>query len=169
MPAKKATPEKKTQNICLLSKEKSAFSQLQRIENKFYHQTWSCAKSQAARRKLWHEKSFGEFWLTGKPLRWACFVAGGKGRWQEIVKTPFFVEASVYFHQLSVVFPAKYNSAQEVTPCWGRAQAKAAASTPTSSSTVKAPCASPLGVSSLEIHWSDVNEAFCLLTLAGDA
>ncbi|CAM9666893.1 unnamed protein product [Bubo scandiacus] len=31
---------------------------LQRIENKFYHQTWSCAKSQAARRKLWHEKSF---------------------------------------------------------------------------------------------------------------
>ncbi|XP_057236847.1 uncharacterized protein LOC130582259 [Malurus melanocephalus] len=31
---------------------------LQRIENKFYHQTWSCAKSQAARRKLWHKKSF---------------------------------------------------------------------------------------------------------------
>ncbi|KAM6110356.1 LOW QUALITY PROTEIN: coiled-coil domain-containing protein 187 [Pterocles gutturalis] len=31
---------------------------LQRIENKFYQQTWSCAKSQAARRKLWHEKSF---------------------------------------------------------------------------------------------------------------
>ncbi|KAM6237719.1 coiled-coil domain-containing protein 187 isoform 3-T3 [Spheniscus humboldti] len=31
---------------------------LQRIENKFCHQTWSCAKSQAARRKLWHEKSF---------------------------------------------------------------------------------------------------------------
>ncbi|KAM6399899.1 LOW QUALITY PROTEIN: coiled-coil domain-containing protein 187 [Rhynochetos jubatus] len=31
---------------------------LQRIENKFYHQMWSCAKSQAARRKLWHEKSF---------------------------------------------------------------------------------------------------------------
>ncbi|XP_071430619.1 coiled-coil domain-containing protein 187 isoform X3 [Pithys albifrons albifrons] len=31
---------------------------LQRIENKFYHQTWSGAKSQAARRKLWHEKSF---------------------------------------------------------------------------------------------------------------
>lgn len=34
------------------------FQKLQRIENKFYHQTWSCAKSQAARRKLWHEKSF---------------------------------------------------------------------------------------------------------------
>ncbi|XP_068011971.1 coiled-coil domain-containing protein 187 isoform X3 [Melanerpes formicivorus] len=31
---------------------------LQRIENKFDHQTRSCAKSQAARRKLWHEKSF---------------------------------------------------------------------------------------------------------------
>ncbi|XP_053940538.1 uncharacterized protein LOC128854126 [Cuculus canorus] len=31
---------------------------LQRIENKFYHQTWSCAKSQAARRKLWCEKGF---------------------------------------------------------------------------------------------------------------
>ncbi|KAM9271259.1 coiled-coil domain-containing protein 187 [Morus bassanus] len=31
---------------------------LQRIENKFCHQTWSCAKSQTARRKLWHEKSF---------------------------------------------------------------------------------------------------------------
>ncbi|XP_065551501.1 centrosome-associated protein 350-like [Lathamus discolor] len=31
---------------------------LQKIENKFYHQTWRCAKSQAARRKLWHEKSF---------------------------------------------------------------------------------------------------------------
>ncbi|KAM9370799.1 coiled-coil domain-containing protein 187 [Phaethornis superciliosus] len=31
---------------------------LQQIENKFYHQTWSCAKSEAARRKLWHEKSF---------------------------------------------------------------------------------------------------------------
>ncbi|XP_061867417.1 coiled-coil domain-containing protein 187 isoform X3 [Colius striatus] len=31
---------------------------LQRIENKFYHQTWSCAKSEAARRKLWHESSF---------------------------------------------------------------------------------------------------------------
>ncbi|XP_064324564.1 centrosome-associated protein 350-like isoform X2 [Phalacrocorax carbo] len=31
---------------------------LQRIENKFYHQTWSCAKSQTARRKPWHEKSF---------------------------------------------------------------------------------------------------------------
>ncbi|XP_065710067.1 coiled-coil domain-containing protein 187 isoform X2 [Patagioenas fasciata] len=31
---------------------------LQRIENKFYHQTWSCAKSQAARRKLWQGKSF---------------------------------------------------------------------------------------------------------------
>ncbi|XP_048181884.1 coiled-coil domain-containing protein 187 isoform X3 [Corvus hawaiiensis] len=53
----KTTPEI-NQNICLPSKEKSAFSQLQRIENKFYHQTWSCAKSQAARRKLWHEKSF---------------------------------------------------------------------------------------------------------------
>ncbi|KAM6316256.1 LOW QUALITY PROTEIN: coiled-coil domain-containing protein 187 [Podargus strigoides] len=33
---------------------------LQRIENKFYHQTWSCAKSQASRRKLWHEKSFDD-------------------------------------------------------------------------------------------------------------
>ncbi|KAM6372452.1 coiled-coil domain-containing protein 187 [Pluvialis apricaria] len=54
--ASKRLPRKK--NICLPSKEKSAFSQLQRIENKFYHQTWSCAKSQAARRKLWHEKSF---------------------------------------------------------------------------------------------------------------
>ncbi|XP_074968196.1 uncharacterized protein LOC142065683 isoform X4 [Phalacrocorax aristotelis] len=31
---------------------------LQRIENKFYHQTWSCAKSQTGRRKPWHEKSF---------------------------------------------------------------------------------------------------------------
>ncbi|XP_063266277.1 coiled-coil domain-containing protein 187 isoform X2 [Prinia subflava] len=31
---------------------------LQRIENKFDHQTWSCAKSQAARKKLWHGKSF---------------------------------------------------------------------------------------------------------------
>ncbi|XP_071622682.1 coiled-coil domain-containing protein 187 isoform X3 [Heliangelus exortis] len=31
---------------------------LQQIENKCYHQTWSCAKSQAARRKLWNEKSF---------------------------------------------------------------------------------------------------------------
>nr|XP_021135683.1 centrosome-associated protein 350-like isoform X6 [Columba livia] len=31
---------------------------LQRIENKCYHQTWSCAKSQAARRKLWQGKSF---------------------------------------------------------------------------------------------------------------
>nr|XP_013801139.1 PREDICTED: centrosome-associated protein 350-like [Apteryx mantelli mantelli] len=31
---------------------------LQRIENKFDHQMWSCAKSQAARRELWHEESF---------------------------------------------------------------------------------------------------------------
>ncbi|KAM4647190.1 LOW QUALITY PROTEIN: coiled-coil domain-containing protein 187 [Amazona ochrocephala] len=31
---------------------------LRKIEHKFYHQTWRCAKSQAARRKLWHEESF---------------------------------------------------------------------------------------------------------------
>ncbi|KAM9522134.1 coiled-coil domain-containing protein 187 [Guaruba guarouba] len=31
---------------------------LQKIENKFYPQTWRCAKSQAARRKLWHGESF---------------------------------------------------------------------------------------------------------------
>lgn len=74
----KATMKK---NICLPSKEKSAFSQLQRIENKLYHQTWSRAKLQTARRKLWCEKSFGEFWVPGKLLRLGgCFSAWWDGK-----------------------------------------------------------------------------------------
>lgn len=162
----KATPEK-TQNICLPSKEKSAFSQLQRIENKFYHQTWSCAKSEAARRKLWHEKSFGELWVTGKPLSWDCFGAGGKGRWQEIVKNPLYSGKCVFPSAFCGV-PSKISQCTGSHTLLGRAPAKAAASTPTSHSTLKAPCASPLGVSSPEITWSDVNAAFCLLTLAGN-
>lgn len=103
----KATMKK---NICLPSKEKSAFSQLQRIENKLYHQTWSRAKLQTARRKLWCEKSFGEFWVPGKLLRLGgCFSAAGMGRGQEMV------EGSLYWKKKCVFSSAVCCCSQNFT------------------------------------------------------
>lgn len=112
----KATMKK---NICLPSKEKSAFSQLQRIENKLYHQTWSRAKLQTARRKLWCEKSFGEFWVPGKLLRLGgCFSAAGMGRGPEMVEGSLYWKKKVcIFLSCLLLFP-EFHTAQGVLPCW---------------------------------------------------
>lgn len=138
----KATMKK---NICLPSKEKSAFSQLQRIENKLYHQTWSRAKLQTARRKLWCEKSFGEFWVPGKLLRLGgCFSAwwDGKGTGDGGRLSLLEKKKSVYFPQLSIAVP-RISHCPRSPALLERAQAKDAAPTPSSCSKGKAVCALP--------------------------
>lgn len=136
----KATMKK---NICLPSKEKSAFSQLQRIENKLYHQTWSRAKLQTARRKLWCEKSFGEFWVPGKLLRLGgCFSAAGMGRGPEMVEGSLYRKKKVYFPQLSVAVH-RISHCPRSPALLERARAKDAAPTPSSCSKGKAACALP--------------------------
>ncbi|KAM8796616.1 coiled-coil domain-containing protein 187 [Eudromia elegans] len=57
---------------------------LQRIENKLDHQTWSCAKCQAARRTLWYEESSDE--KNGDETAWdekSSMKFSGASAWRQ--------------------------------------------------------------------------------------
>lgn len=91
---------------------------------------------------------------------WSCWETAEMGRlwcWREgkmtgDSETPSFLRQVCLFISFLCV-PSKVSQCTGSHILLGRAQAKAAASTPTSYSTVKAPCASPLRVPSLEINW----------------
>lgn len=59
-----------------LLKRKSALLQLQRIENKFSHGEQSYANTWQARRRLWHERSPGDFPFTGEMMLGVGTCAG---------------------------------------------------------------------------------------------
>lgn len=156
----KATMKK---NICLPSKEKSAFSQLQRIENKLYHQTWSRAKLQTARRKLWCEKSFGEFWVPGKLLRLGgCFSAwwDGKGT-RDGGRLSLLKKKVCIFLSCLLLFP-EFHTARGVLPCWRELRQKMQHQRPAAAAKEKLFVLYLGGFFFPINNWCDVNAASCL-------